>query len=192
MPRNIETVFKAELDKAVVKLAYLVTLEFDEGTIAFSSTCANINYSGITYIGFGNLGKVSSLSEGLSLDPQTHNISLSGVNQDILNLLLTTNYINRPSTCYLAALNDQNEIIGTPLTYFKGTMDSLAFSFGKIANISVIIKDELAIWDRPKKERYTHQDQQTTYPTDLGFEFVAELSSKTVIWPNRVWFKNNV
>ena len=35
---------------------------------------------------------------------------------------------------------------------------------------------------RPKSRRYTKEDQQIDFPTDLGFDFVPELQDIQIIW----------
>lgn len=189
MSRSIDAATIAALESAVVKWLILVKIEFDGGTIAFNSTLGDVNYNGTNYIGFGTLGSVSQLEEDGQLNPQKFNISLSGINPSVLAAVLTEDYLNRPAICHIAALDDNNAIIGTPIIYFDAKVDSVSASYGKTASISIIARDKLADWNRPKVERYTDQDQQARYPGDKGFEFITSIADKEIIWPAKAWFE---
>jgi len=189
MSRSIDAATITALEQGVVKWLVLVKIEFDGGTIAFNSSLGDVDYGGDTYIGFGTLGSVSRIEESGELNPQKYNITLSGVNPAVLTAVLNEDYLNRTAICYIAALDDDNAIIGTPINYFDAKVDSVSANFGKTANISIIARDKLADWNRATIERYTDQDQQARYPGDKGFEFVTEIANKEIIWPAKAWFE---
>ena len=189
MSRSIDAATITALEQGVVRWLVLVKIEFDGGTIAFNSTLGDFDYDGQTYTGFGALGSVSRLEEGSELDPQSFTISLSGINPAVLSAVLNEDYLNRPAICHIAPLDDDNQIIGTPILYFDAKVDSVSASFGNTASISITARDKLADWNRPRIERYTDQDQQARYPGDKGFEFVTSIASKEIIWPARAWFE---
>lgn len=185
MARSIESVFKTALGESVLKVAMIVKVDFTEGILAYSSTIADIEYLGQVYQGFGTLGSVSDIEENDSLDPQTCTLELSGVKPIVLAAILDTDYYNKPAEVYMVALDDGYQVIGTPLLYFKGTVDEVKCTHGTVARINITLADELSGWDRLKVERYTNDEQQLQYPGDKGCEFITEISGKEVIWPAR-------
>lgn len=191
MSRAIEAAMIAAIGSADVRWLMLARVEFDGGTIAFSSGVGDVDFDGVTYLGFGHLGSVSELKENNDLDPQSYTLELSGVNPALLAAILNEKYMNRRALCHVAALDESNQFIGQPLLYFDGLVDGVSCSYGSTASITVVVKDRLADWNRPRIERYTDQDQQARHPGDRGFEFVPSLANKEIIWPARSWYENN-
>lgn len=175
--------FIREARKPTSKWAFLCSLHFDSGTLGFTSLVRNINHGGQTYIGFGNLGKVSDLKENSKLDSANYSVELSGVNTALMQAVLNENYLGRPAKCLLVLLDENDQILYEPLVYFKGKMDLLSCEHGATGRITVSIRDNLADWARPRIERYTDQEQQSRYPGDRGFEYVTSIASKEIVWP---------
>jgi hypothetical protein len=50
------------------------------------------------------------------------------------------------------------------------------------ATIVLSLENRLIALDRSKERRYTHEDQQLSFPGDKGFEFVPDLQDKEIIW----------
>ena len=188
MSRNIDSVLEAALSDYSFKLAFLVRLDFDEGTLGFTTTTHNISYDNNVYVGFGNLGKVSALKESSQMDAQTYQVNLSAVKPEIMAAVLNSEYTNRSATCHLAVIDKDGRIVGEPMVYFKGTMDSLECSYGKSGTVTVNIIDDLGKWDIPKPLRYTNEEQLALHPGDRGLEFVSELADKEIIWPAKSWY----
>lgn len=175
--------FVREARKPTSKWAFLCSLHFDTGVLAFTSMVRNITYNGQTYIGFGNLGKVSELKENSNLDGADYSVELSGVNRALMQALLNENYLGRTAKCLLVLLDENDSVLYEPLVYFKGKMDLLECEHGSTGAITVSIRDNLADWARPRLERYTDQDQQRRYPGDRGFEYVTVIADKEIVWP---------
>lgn len=200
----------AALGAKNVEWLVLVRLELDEGALCFSNLVDDIVFEGFVYQGMGNLGDIGQIAETAALDPQWMDIVLSGVTAELLQAALVTNYFNRPVYVHLGCLGDADGyfwndtelswndltlpwgdggiIIGEPFQVFAGTIDSINCAYGAASYIEISCADELADWEREKIERYTDQDQQARYPGDTGFRFVAQVSTREVVWPARNWF----
>lgn len=188
--RGLETSTIAALESSHVRWIVLTKVEFDSETLAFNSSFAEFEWDGTIFIGLGNLGNVSSTTENTQLDPADYAITITGVNNTVLVAALEPNYLNRPATCWVAALDEDMKIIGEPILYFKGLVDSIDGTYGQEASVRINVKDRMAEWSRARISRYTDQEQKAKYPGDKGFEYVSEISTKKVVWPAAEWFEN--
>lgn len=156
--------------------------------LRFTSFYASKTVGGVEYFGLGNLGAVSSVSEGTDLDPQQLSISIAGVSQTSLAGALTEPYINRDAKVMVGMLDDNDELLSDPFNYFVGKVDEMKVHYGKQGKIEIIVRDRLADWARPRIERYTNAAQQARYPGDKGLEFVSQVAEKEIIWPASSYF----
>ena len=78
---------------------------------------------------------------------------------------------------------ESDTIITNPIKLFAGRMDIMQIiEQGDTATISISLENRLVDLLKPRILRYTHEDQQTLFPGDLGFEFVTALQDKEVVW----------
>lgn len=186
--RDIPNEVITALESGVFRMAFLVRLEFDT-PIRFSSLYETRTFDGVTYVGGGNLGSISSFSEGTDLEPQQYSVTLSGINDATLQAIGGSNYLNRDARCYVVMLDEDGNALGDPMTYFVGFTDEVKFTYAKTASIKVTVRDRLADWNRVKIERNVNADQQAKYPGDKGFEFVSQVADKKIIWPQSEYFE---
>ena len=53
---------------------------------------------------------------------------------------------------------------------------------GETSTITVSAENKLIIFQKTAVRRYTAEDQKIEHPTDKGFEFVAKIQEKEVVW----------
>lgn len=53
---------------------------------------------------------------------------------------------------------------------------------GDTSTITVTVENKLIAFQRTAVRRYTAEDQKIEHPTDKGFEFVAKIQEKEIIW----------
>jgi hypothetical protein len=162
---------------------FAVKAEFDTDDILVWSGSDDIVINSETYTGAGQLLSIGSVEEGLELKSNGLNISLSGMDETILNYALTENYQNRPITLYLGyVMGGTNEVAGT-LTLFKGRMTSLTIDdTPQGSRVSIDAENRLVDLDRPSNFRYTKESQNFLHDGDTGFNRVASLQDKQINW----------
>lgn len=175
---SVVTASKAE----VVRWVDLVRLDFSGGVVAVNSGVSTLSYNGDDYLGTGALGSISQVQEGPDPRPYSISLTLSGVPPEYVAVAIGEHYQGRDARVYRAMLDAEHQLIGTPALLFRGRMDTMDIDMGEMATISVTAQSRLADWDRPRVRRYNHEDQITEYPNDKGFEFVAQMVSKELIW----------
>lgn len=182
--RTIDANILSGLQAETVRVIYLVRLVFDSGTIAWNSNFRDISFGGVNYLGLGQMTSISAGKEESGIKASSASVGISGIKPEIVSLLLSEPYMNRPVHIHYTLLDDQDQIItGNPVMLFRGSIDSISGSFGETASFTVSLKSRLADWERPRKCRYTDAEQQKLHAGDKGFEFVAQLSTKTLVWP---------
>ncbi len=175
------------LESRIFRPLYFVEIMFEQ-PLRFTSAFSSMTVGGQEYFGAGNLGSITPVSEGTDLDPQDFKIVVAGVSEASLAAIVTERYLNREVTCLTALVDEQGQIIGDPMVSFSGKVDEVQVEIGKVGRITVIVRDELADWARPRIERYTNSDQQARYPGDKGLEFVSQVADAEKIWPASSFF----
>lgn len=182
MTREIDAVV---VDAAVVDLVrplLMVKLDYDTGALRLHSGAGILNWDGADWYGLGDMGKIGGMEENLELSASGLRLTLSGINQDSIARTLGENYQGNPAYIYLALLDTNHQIIGSPVTLFQGRMDNHEMTLGSEASISVNVENALRDWDRPRERRYNNDDQRGRYPDDRGLEYVDQATSKELYW----------
>jgi len=183
--RTLHADMTAAIINPVIRWIWFVKLVFDSGTIGWSTAHRTITYDGLTYLAAGPLGTIGSVTEDVGVKSRSLDVSLSGIKSPIVSLLLSEPYINRPAFIYAAATNEAWELDTNKIKLmFAGTMDSISGVQGEEASFTVSIKSRLADWERERSLKYSDSDQQRLHSGDNGFNFVAQLSQRKIIWPN--------
>jgi hypothetical protein len=182
MARDLASLTLAAGKAEVVRPVLLVRLDFASGVVRATSAPFDIRMNGETYLGVGTLGAVSGVAEGAELQGYAIELTLSGVPPEMVALTLQDAYQGRDAQLYLGLLNDAHQLAGSPVLLFRGRMDTLDLQLGTTATLTLTVQSRLSDWERPRLLRYTHEQQQADYPDDKGFEFIAQMAEKTIVW----------
>lgn len=177
------------LESSIFRPLFLVDIDFDT-PLRFSSSYSIVTVRGVEYFGGGNVGKITSAKENSDLEPNQIEITLAGISDAALTAIGGSNYMNRPVVIKVAMLDEVGQVINDDtMNYFIGKTDEVKYNYGKNSSITVIARDRLADWSRPRVERNMNADQQARYPGDKGFEFVGQIADKKIIWPTGEFFE---
>jgi hypothetical protein len=183
MSRVLSNEMQAVASADLVRPIYLMKAEFDAGDVNLWSGIGSLTFDGDTYLGAGDLLSISQISESAELTASGISITLAGVKQSLLTIARDEPYQGRVITLYLGALNDSGDIISSPVVLFSGFMDVMNISdSGETSSIVISAENKLIAFDRASVRRYTSEDQKIDYPNDKGFEFVAKIQEKEIIW----------
>lgn len=188
MTREVDAAVVTASQAEHVRMAALVALYFDGGTVRMSSTPFNFTCDADgdaveeTYLGVGNLGSIEAIQEGATLQSYGVKLTLSGVDTSIITAALAEHYQGRDCKIWLILLDADHALVGDPVEVFSGRMDTMEIIRGATAEVTLAVESRLADWDRPRIRRYTDEDQQRVYPGDLGLQFVNEMAEKELRW----------
>lgn len=191
----------AALSQTVVRLATLVDLEFggtppDGGPVYIWNGFGTRVFGGKTYWGAGDLGTIEGLEE--ARNPVSHQVTftLSGVPDspaDILAKALEAADIvqGRLAVVSLQLFDGAWQAVGSAIPIYFGVMmpprvtREAATELAGARRTLVLPTENLFFGrGRPAAGRYTDREQQTRYPGDLFCQYVSQLVSQTINWPD--------
>lgn len=182
MSRDLTVGMQSAVAAEVLRPVTMLKLLLDSGTVAVHSALGTITHDGVDYLGVGEYGSISEIQEGHRIAPSGVVATLSGIPSEYLSLVVGEHYQGRNAEVYLAALDEDHQLIVDPALAFRGRVDYADVQLGKEAAIALSIESRLVDWRRPRIRRYTHEDQQAQYPGDMGLEYVAAMADKPIIW----------
>jgi len=108
----------------------LIEANLDSGDILMWSGVGDLVYDGKTYLGAGQVLSIGEVVETQSVEARGASFTLSGVPSSLVSLALAENYQNRPVKMYLAALDADGVMLGTPYPIFSGKADVMEVAAG--------------------------------------------------------------
>jgi len=166
-------------------IAYLIDFEFDSGTLRFTTIPNGTTFDGESYTFLGGIGSVGTVEETDELEPAQYDILIGSADPTILSTFLNDPALNRRCVCHQAILNDDQSFVGEPWIYFRGSMQPPSINDGKEPRIQILVKDELADWDRNITSNYTDAEQRRLFPGDFSLENISQLAGRKIIWPDK-------
>lgn len=167
-------------DVDVISPLIMANIQFDTPVYVHSGV-GDIVYNSNTYQGLGDLGTISPISETNELQVNDIKLTLSGINNSILTIVMSETYQGQPCTLYLA-FRDTVAADLEVFTLFKGLIDNANIIMGENSVIELSVTNELSRWATPTTRRYNNNDHVKRYPSDKAFEFVDQLSKVTLYW----------
>ena len=173
------------IDENVIRPALLYYADFPDGAVRMWSGLGILMAAGQEWLGFGDLIAVEDVTE--TSDSAQHGISvrLSGIPSELFTKVTLGGYQNRRAEVSMVVFDGDGDLIGEPVTLFRGLMDSDSVrDSGNEVSVTMNLESALSDQLRPRIYRYTHEDQQTKYPGigDKGLEFVAALQNLQLKW----------
>jgi hypothetical protein len=186
--RNLTTNQAAAVTGTVLYPALLFDLIFGDGTYHVWCGIGSLIVNGVTYLGVGSLGKVSTISEGTSVEAKGVTMTLSGIDPTLLPEAMSEISVASRAKIYLALLNPQATsmsglVIDTPVCLFSGIMDAPSIDMDtNTCTISIDVEDKMVELNRSRGGRYTDQDQKARYPNDTGLEWTSYNMDQSIVW----------
>lgn len=181
--RTLTSAMSAALTSANVIPILMVALDFSSGRMPVHTGVGSFEFSGMTFVGVGSLGSISSIEEGSELQAYGVEMKLRGIPNNVVSIALGENYQGRDVWIWAATLNTDHSLIGDPEIVFSGRMDNMQIQLGPTtAEVEVTAENRLIDWDRPRSRRYNDADQQAEFPGDLGCQYMEQMVNKTIFW----------
>lgn len=183
MSRTLSSEMQAVATAEVVRPVYLVDMEFSSGSVYLWSGLGDLTFNSNTYIGAGDLLSIGAIQETTELTANGASITLSGIKQSLLTIARDEPYQGRPLIIRFGAFDDAGDLISSPVIMFSGFMDVMTIAdAGETSTINVTAENKLIAFQTTAVRRYTAEDQKIDHPADKGFEFVAKIQEKEIVW----------
>lgn len=182
MSRTLTGTVDTALQQPNVPMLILVDLDFASGFLRMCNASYNFTYSGNTYLGAGRIANIKNIEEGVDQKMYGIEMTLTGVDPAYIAIALAEAYQQRPITVMFAPLDANYTILASPPVIWKGRMDKMNIEMGETATITLTAESRLTDWNRANIRRYNDEDQKAFFPTDKGFEYVAQMVDKALNW----------
>jgi hypothetical protein len=180
--RTLSNAVSTALGSDNVPYLLLIQLDFASGTTRVCNAAYDFQWNGVTWVGAGFVGSIQPIEEGAELQMYGVAMQLSGIPTQFVSSALTQDYRGRNCTIYVAPLNASYQVLSDPVVAFKGRMDTMQIEMGQSATITMTAESRLTDWERARVRRYNNEDQQLTYPGDLGCQYVPQMVEKQLFW----------
>lgn len=192
MARDLTTAAENAILASNVLPVWFAELHFDSGIERFSTAHRDITFGGNLFSALGHFGGVSEINEASDLSANGVILRLSGVPVARVSQALSEKVQGRTAKLWSGFLDpDTHALIADPAGPFTFRMDNFAIHMGESATITLACESRAILWSKTTVRRYTDADQQSIYPGDRLFEFVAKMSEKELIWPGKGWAQLN-
>jgi hypothetical protein len=181
--RVIDPTTQSAAAASAIHPVIFVKLEFDGGDVNLHTELGDITFDGDTYTGIGKLGGIGNMEENSDLSRTPITLSLSGLPNDLVSILLGEQYQGRLATVFIGYLDlSLRTLVADPVILYRGDIDTADFAIDQTFTVTLSIESRFAMWETPVIRRYNNSDQQSRYPNDNGLEFIDQAASKTVWW----------
>lgn len=179
MPRTMSSLMQTTSAASVVEPFFAIELYLPTQTLRMWTGNYNITIGGNVYLGAGDVMSVSEIAETGDIQASGATISISGIPSSYLSMALSTQYQGRSCRIYFGFLSSPSDMVEV----FSGEIDTMDIDErGDTCTVVVTVENILVLLERPVVRRFTHEDQQTRYPGDLGLIFVATLQDKEIFF----------
>lgn len=143
----------------------------------------DLSWSGVTWLGNGWLRGISDIVDATELRAQGVDISLAGVPLALVSLILSESKFANRGYLWVGCVNSSGAVVVDPYLLFDGTMSAPSINDSP-ENSEIILSydDDLLMLQRSKELRYDHDSQQSVFPGDQGFAYVAGLQEWSGFW----------
>lgn len=166
-------------------LVVATDFDFPSGHVRVWAGYGDLVIGGNTFSGLGDLGSIGVVPERVGLDAQQKVYELAGVDFSLIPQSELDNSFGRSTIEYIGFLNSSGQLVATPEINFEGRIDTCTRIDGKQPVIRVAVEHRLVLLDRPDGWKYTHSHQQQFYAGDDGFDQVAAIQTKKLLWGNQ-------
>ena len=171
----------AEINSTHVHLVTMAKLEFDTPVYVHSST-GTITYDSNDYLGVGSFGGASAARESENLGPVSVNLSLTGIDSDLIAEAKDSGKLYDRITIYQGYVQDDGTLVDDPWIVFSGWFDYASIQLSEESTISITCQHDLSSLSEKLGSRYSDEDQQNAYSTDVGLEFTTDMSDIKLQW----------
>jgi hypothetical protein len=180
--RTLSPTAIATLKSSYIRLGIFAELHFRSSIEYVWSGLGSISWNGQTWLGLGELGGISGVTEATDLTAQGITITLSGIRPALLTEVKDQVQLGLPAKIYLV-LMDANVVPVDSISCYVGRMDQPSIVEGTDSDIiSISVENRLSDLQRAQFRRLTDQDQRREFPNDDGFKFVTQLQDWVGSW----------
>lgn len=179
---------QTELEKPVVRAAYFLELQFQGGTSRLCNFNQTITWGGYDWSGLGQVLSLGNVEAAEGADPRALSVTIAAAQSAWLAAAVgpVEEYRGRPAALYMAPLDENYKLVGTPVLAWRGIMDTVAIGIDGDEG-SVQIKCETAAYALKRRPVYRINAAQhkLRYPGETGLDYLIDLLANPKLWLSR-------
>jgi hypothetical protein len=184
---NLDSATLTALQAANVQMFAMIELGFDSERVYLCDLAFNVDWNGHTYLAAQGIGNVQPVTE---TDAEAKGIvfTLTAVNSAAIAAALAEHVQGREALLMIAIVD------GTTLrvdpNVWSGVFDVMTIEDdGKEPVIRVTAEHQMIAWQQPSGALFSDAEQKARHAGDKFFEFAAQMTEATIVWPSREFFK---
>lgn len=202
--RKLTTAALTALQSSSLKLAIFVEMHFKSSIARVWSGVGPVTWNSQTWLGVGNLGSVSTIEDGNTVEARGISLTVSGLptltpDGERINWFLADALqdiqVGLPAMVWIGLWDNGSPpaLIDDVISAWVGRIDQPTIEVGgQSVTITLACENRLLDMNVPCDRRYTHSDQQISHPGDLGFSFVNSIQEITLYWGRTPVSGNNI
>ncbi len=188
MSRTTDVQLLSTIQAEKLDWAYMLALHFEGDPVYVWSGSGDLTWDGKTWIGTGDVGSLSGVSETDAMSNTVIEATLSHLEPEHLQEIINFDPVGRSFDLHLAFFENDQRSPYKVLTLTAGVVDGISVVDGQVGMIKLKLVSEMALMRRFHLFRMDDQHQQYLFPGDKGCEYVTSLDEE-IIWgprPNKV------
>ena len=180
MSRGLHSDLVTELDTKNINAVHLVNITLASSSLAFTENSfplsSSISGSSTTYLSSGVLLDVSNVSESQGVQISRLNLTITGVDQTYIALVLNNNVIHDEVKIFRAFLDSSGAIINNPFLLYHGFINSFQIVDNtSTATLKLDLESYFANSMQVNGRITNNSTQQRFFSGDKGFEFADQI-----------------
>lgn len=185
MARGLSSAVKTELATGNIEPVLLIDLGFSTRvylTNASFDITSSVSGTSRTYLANGHLKGITGVNETNQPSKNTLVVSLSGVDQTYISIVLNENIINSDVFIYRGYLDASLALISDPFLLFYGTIDEYKITDDtNTARLNLTVTSHWGNFSKTSGRTTTDNSQKRFFPDDKGMTFSA-LTVRDIKW----------
>jgi hypothetical protein len=183
MPRDITTTFLNALIAPVIRPALFFQVTFANETVYFWTGTYPITWNYQEWVGLGGALTLSPVEEVATVEAKGISISLSGIDNNLLNEAVSQFQVGLPVFVYFGLFDENGNLLPNPVNCFAGFTDQPTVDMdANTSTITMAVESRLMDMNVPIPYRYDAITQAVLYPNDMAFSFVNSIQNVQFYW----------
>ena len=182
MSRGLTAANVTQTTEDVLRPVIFVKLEFSDGTQYLHDSIGTITWGSNDWLGLCAFGGIGPMSEGATTTPYQIQLSLSGIDDTLLNEALVENVYGRAVTVYIGFQLESGALTTDPDAIWIGTMQNMLAVPGSEEGIALNCESRLSIFEKSYGKLQTDAQQQADHTGDTYFSFVPQMADQRLVW----------
>jgi hypothetical protein len=184
--KDVTTAVSNAVNDGVVRPFFLVSIQVLSTTLYLWSGMGDVTWGGHTWTGVGSFGGVSGITSSSEIAAERVTLTLSGIDPTLVSVAFNEIRQSYPVRIYIGFTDADGSVVVTPVLVCAGTTDVPTLNdAGDACTIQLTVETPMVDLQRACGRRYTHDDQQISYPGDKGFQYVPGIQQWQGQWGKR-------